>query len=168
MHAARILVVALGVLVAISNAAWAADPVQVFVDARDPAFMVVQGVAEGAADQARREMAGYATLEGVSLVAWNTFRQNAQALIAPHIVKNEYAGTSIVPGVVALLKTYPGRSFAVTWNGGLAVAFQDYQHAVSSYRKFSENAQAYEQSRPVEPAADPLNPQKHLAALLGR
>lgn len=150
------------------RAAGAADPVAVFIDGRDPAFLVVQGVAGDASDQARREMAGYATLAGVSLVPWNAFRQNAQTLIAPHIVKNEYPGTSTILGVVALVKAYPGEPFGITWNGGLAVSFQDYQYAVTTYKAFGANAQAYEQSRPRTPDADPVNPAKHIAALLAR
>lgn len=161
-------VVLLLAFMACPRAAWAADPVEVFVDGRDPAFLVVQGVAPDTAAQARREMAGYAALEGVSLVAWSAFVQNAQALIGPHIVKNEYAGAALVPSVVALIKTYPGRAFAVTWNGGLAVSFQDYQYAVRTYRDFTTDAQVYERSRPRDPGADPVNPQNHLATLLNR
>lgn len=164
----HICVVAVLIISAFARAAMAADPVDVFIDQRDPAFLVVQGVAADAPAQARREMAGYAALDGMALVPWSAFRQNAQALVTPHIVKNEYPGASTVLGLVALVKAYPGRSFALTWNGGLAVSFQDIQHAVTTFRAFSENAQAYEQSRPQTPGTDPVNPQNHLAALLDR
>lgn len=150
------------------RAAWAADPVEVFVDARDPAFVVVQGVAADASDLARREMAGYATLENVSLVPWDRFRQNAQDVLGPYIVRDDYPGASLVLSVVALVQTYPGRPFAVTWNGGLAVSFMDYQHAVSRYQIYSQSAEAYEQTRPVDPRQDPLNPANHMAELLQR
>jgi hypothetical protein len=159
---------ALLVSAALSHAAWAADPVEVFIDGRDPAFLVVQGVAADASDQAFSEMEGYATLDGVSMVAWNQFRENAESLLGAHIVKNEYPGASIVLGVVALVKKYPGRPFAITWNGGLAVAFQDYQHAVETYRAYLDNAQTYEQRRLETAQSDPLNPQNQLAALLDR
>lgn len=163
-----VFVAALSVIAAFPRAAWAADPVEVFIDGRDPAFVVVQGVAADAPDQAVSEMEGYATLDGVSMVAWKQFQKNAEGLIGPHIVKNEYPGASIVLGVVALVKKYPGRPFAITWNGGLAVAFQDYQHAVDTHKAFLENAQAYEQRRAQTPGDDPLNPQNQLAALLSR
>jgi len=147
---------------------WAADPVEVFLDGRDPAFLVVQGVAADTADLARREMAGYATLDGVSLVAWDSFRQNAQALMGPHVVKDEYPGSSTILSLIALVKAYPGRPFALTWNGGLAVSFQDYQYAVSTLQAYGENSEAYESSRLGDLEADPLNPENHLAVLLGR
>lgn len=164
----RTFVFALLAIAAFTPRAWAADPVEVFVDARDPAFVVVQGVAADAPPQARAEMAGYATLEGVALMSWNAFRQDAQSVFSPHIAKDEYPGSLIVPGMVALVKAYPGRPFAVTWNGGLAVSFQDYQHAVSTYQAYQENAEAYEASRPAEPEADPVDPVRHLTALLNQ
>lgn len=148
--------------------AWAADPVDVFVDARDPAFIVLQGVAADAPEQARREMAGYATLENVSLIPWDAFRTNALDYIAPYIVKDDYAQSSTILGVVALIKAFPGRPFAVTWNGGLAVSFQDYQYAVDTHRTFLADADVWEQTRPRESENDPLDPARNIAQLLGQ
>lgn len=157
---------ALCALVWLASSARAADPVEVFVDARDPAFVVVQGVAADTSDLARREMQGYAALEKVSLVPWAVFRQDAQEVLAPHIVRDDYPGASLALSIVALVRMYPGRPFAVTWNGGLAVSFMDYQDAVSRYRLFRQSSEAYEQSRPTDPRADSLNPANHMAELL--
>lgn len=168
LFAARTLAATVLVIVALARPAWAVDPVQVFIDGRDPAFLVVQGVAADTNDLARREMAGYATLEGVSLVPWDAFRQNAQALVGPHVVKDEYPGSSMILSLIALVKAYPGKPFAITWNGGLAVSFQDYQHAVTTFEAYGEDPEAYESSRADDPGADPLNPENHLTALLGR
>jgi len=165
---ARTVAAALLTLFACAAAARAADPVEVFIDARDPAFVILQGVAEDAPDLARREMEGYATLNGVSLVPWDAFRANAQALLAPYILRNDYPGQPTILGTVALVKAYPGRPFAVTWNGGLAVSFQDYQYAVESRRAFLDDAEAYERRRASPPADDPIDPARHLAALLGQ
>lgn len=166
--AARIVAAALLVIIAGPRVVWAADPIEVFIDGRDPAYLIVQGVAADTPDAAVQEMLGYATLDGVSLVGWDIFRQDAAALIAPHIVKEDYPGVSIVPSVVALIKTYPGRPFAITWNGGLAVSFQDYQHAADTHKAFLEDADAYERNRLQTLQVDPLNPQNQLAALLNR
>lgn len=164
----RTFVFALLAIAAAAPRAWAADPVEVFVDARDPAFVVVQGVAADAGPQARAEMEGYATLQGVKLVAWNAFRQDPQAVLGPYILKNEYPGSAVVISTVALVKAYPGRPFAITWNGGLAVSFHDYQHAVGTYQAYQEDADAYESSRPTDPKDDPLDPAHHLTALLSQ
>ena len=162
------VIVALGAAVVNAGTARAADPVEVFIDARDPAFVVVQGVAADAPELARREMAGYATLENVALLPWTEFRDGAGEVLGPHIVRDDYPGASLVLSVVALVRTYPGRPFAVTWNGGLAVSFMDYQHAVSRYQLYRQSVEAYEQTRPEDPRFDPLNPANHLAQLLQR
>ncbi len=164
----RTLTTALLMMIVCARVASAADPALVFVDARDPAFVVLQGIAQDASAQTRSEMTGYSTLEGVSLVTWSQFRQNAQAIIAPYVVKDEYPGASSILGVVALVKAYPGEPFGVTWNGGLAVTFHDYQYAVKTYKAFRADAQAYEESRPADPATDPVHPENHLAVLLKR
>lgn len=162
----RILFAVVSLLAASLGAAHAADVAEVFIDGRDPAFVVVQGVAADAPPLARQEMASYATLDNVSLVPWDAFRQEAEVLLKPHILKDEYPGAALALNIVALVKAYPGRPFAVTWNGGLAASFQDYQHAVSTYRAFQENAEGYERARPADPRLDPLNPANHLPGLL--
>lgn len=168
MHGlARLIVIAVLAVAVLTREATAADPVNVFVDGRDPAFLVIQGVAVNTDTRARQEMMGYAALENVSMVDWNTFRQNAKAIVAPHIIKNEYPQSSTVLGVIALVKAYPGQAFAITWNGGLAVSFQDYQYAVRTYKSFLADAGAYEERR-ANLQADPVNPEHHLAALLNR
>lgn len=168
MHGlARLIVIAVLAVAVLTREATAADPVDVFVDGRDPAFLVVQGVAVSTDARARREMIGYAALENVSMIAWSTFRQNAESIIEPHIIKNEYPQSSTLLGVIALVKAYPGRSFAITWNGGLAVSFQDYQYAVRTYKAYQADAKAYEDRR-ANLQTDPVNPQHHLAALLNR
>ena len=148
--------------------AHAAELVDVFIDGRDPAFVVVQGVAIGAPEAAKFEMRSYTALDGVLMVPWDDFRQNAQTILAPYVVKDEYPGSRTVLGVVTLVKDQPGTPFALTWNGGLAASFQDFQHAVSTFQAYSADPASYETSRPTDVAADPLFPDRQLQALLNR
>jgi len=143
------------------------DLVEVFIDARQPAYVIFQGVAESASPQARQEMAGYATLDGISLVAWAQFRASPQDYIAAGIVKNEYPGQNIAEGVLALLKAHPGRPIAITWNGGIATSFFDFQHAVEVYEAYLKDAASYENSRNQSTEDDPLNPEVQIKAMLG-
>jgi len=145
----------------------AEDLVEVFVDARQPAYVIYQGVAEGTAQIARQEMAGYATLEGVSLVPWADFSANVQAYIAPAIVKNEYPGGGTALGLLAMIKAQPGRPVAITWNGGIATSFFDFQHAVEVFERYLENEVGYENSRRQNAEDDPLNPDVQIKAMLG-
>ncbi len=166
MPSARLFFATAILVVVAVHTAQAAQLVQVFLDARNPAYVVIEGVAADTSDQARSEMAGYAALERVSLIRWDVFRKDAGAIIAPYVVKNDYPGTSSVLGVLTLIKMYPGKPFAITWNGGIATSFQDYQYAVKTYRDHAKDAHAYARSRPTDPAKDPLNPTRQMARLL--
>lgn len=149
--------------------AWAADDdlIQVFIDARDPAYVIFQGVAENTHPAARQEMEGYATLDKVSLVAWATFRDNAERLVSAGIVKAEYPPARTARGILALLKINPGRPFAITWNGGIAASFWDYQLAVELLESYQEDQARYERERRENVDGDPLNPELHLKDLQG-
>jgi len=141
--------------------------VDVFIDAREPAYVIYQGVSIDASPAARQEMVGYTGLEGVSMVTWAQFRRNVQNYVAAAIVKNEYPAKRTAPGLLAVLKAYPGRPVAVTWNGGMATSFFDFQHAVEVFADFQENASRYEQNRLDNAANDPLNPDIQIRVLLG-
>jgi len=167
-HALRLLVAVLLLSGLFARGVSAAELAEVFIDARDPAFVVVQGVAVDAPEAAKLEMRGYAALDRVEMLTWDTFRLNAQTLLGPYVVKNEYPGSRTVLGVLALVKAHPGKPFAVTWNGGLAASFQDFQYAVTTYEAFATDPDAYETKRSAERVADPLNPDRQLQALLNR
>lgn len=151
-----------------ARSAWAADAdlILVFIDARQDAYVVFQGVSQGTPAIARREMEGYATLDRVSLVAWDNFRENVETFVAAGIQKNEYPGRRTPLGILALLKAYPGRPFAVTWNGGIASSFFDFQHAVEVLEEYREDAEAYELRRSLDANEDPLSPDLQLKTML--
>jgi len=172
MNALRLFVLTVLVILASMagvRAVWAAngDLVEVFIDARQPAYVVFQSVAEDTPVLARQEMVGYAALEKVSLVPWIRFRDNVQSFIADGIVKNEYPNSRTALGILAILKSRPGRPVAITWNGGIAASFFDFQHAVQTYRAFQQDAERYERERRRDVADDPLNPELHLRMLQG-
>jgi len=143
------------------------DLVDVFIDARQSAYVIYQGVAEDTPAQALEEMAGYATLAGMSLVPWTQFRANPESYIRTGIVKNEYPGQRTAVGILAMLKAHPGRPIAITWNGGVATTFFDFQHAVETYEAYLENAADYESKRAQRTEDDPLNPAIQIKSMLG-
>jgi len=143
------------------------DLVDVFIDARQSAYVIYQGVAEDTSPQALEEMAGYATLAGMSLVPWTQFRANLESYITTGIVKNEYPGQRTAVGILAMLKAHPGRPIAITWNGGVATTFFDFQHAVETYEAYLEDAADYENKRAQRTEDDPLNPAIQIKSMLG-
>lgn len=143
------------------------DLIEVFIDARQEAYVVFQGVAQNTSGAARQEMAGYANLDNVSLVGWAQFRDNVDEFIAAGIVNNEYPGVRTGLGLLAILKSKPGRPVAITWNGGIATSFFDFQHAVDVFEDYQEDRAAYEKSRAENSENDPLNPDIQIRTLLG-
>ncbi len=149
------------------QAVLAADElIEVFIDARQPAYVTYQGVTANTSPLARREMAGYSSLDGVTLVSWDLFRDNVDAYIAAGIRINEYPKQRTAFGILALLKAKPGRPVAITWNGGIATSFFDFQHAVEVFEAFQENPVKYQQDRADGEFGDSLNPEVQVRAAL--
>lgn len=141
--------------------------IEIFIDARQPAYVVYQSVAADAPQAARDEMAGYAGLSGVTLVPWDVFRENVDRYIAAGMRINEYPQQRIALGILAVLKAHPGRPVAITWNGGIATSFFDFQHAVQAFEDFQENPVEYERKRAAGEYGDALNPERQIRAMLG-
>jgi len=150
------------------NSAKAAELIEIFVDARDPAYVVVQGVYDNTPQSAWKEMEGYAQLPNVKLVSWVNFRKKALAILAPYVRRDDYPNTQVIQGVLALLLKYPGRPFGVTWNGGIASTFFDYQTAAETWQSYQKDPKAYVKALPRKIADDPLHPANQLPGLLNQ
>ncbi|PCI39167.1 MAG: hypothetical protein COB46_09480 [Rhodospirillaceae bacterium] len=157
--------VAIFLTVLSTRAAFAGELVEVFIDARDPAYVVIQGVSSDTPQIAWQEMEGYAQLDKVQMMSWLIFRKDARTILSPYVKRNDYPNTQALMGVLTLLKKYPGRPFAVTWNGGVAVSFWDYQHAAQTLETFRSNPKGY---KPLTQEEDPVNPKNSLPGLLRR
>jgi len=146
-----------------TRAALAAEMVEVFIDARDPAYVVLQGINSDTPQGAWKEMEGYAQLDKVQLMSWPVFRKNARKVLGPYVLLNDYPRSQALMGVLGLVAKYPGRPFAVTWNGGVAITFFDYQHAAETLAAYVSNPKAH---KPLPPADDPVHPGNKVPALL--
>lgn len=142
-------------LVLIPNFVCARDTLitNVLVDQSDPAFTVYIGVTPELEPKVRP----YLRENGVSLVQWVKFRSGVDKFVNARISRNDYPAGGSVQGIVDLIQKYPGSQFGLTWNGGIAITFNDYQYAKKTFQ---------DQSRPASPATDPVNPAAHLPELL--
>ena len=95
-------------------------------------------------------------------------RREADQFVAAGQKRNDYPGIELTQGVLDLLQAYPSTPIGVTWNGGLAFTYNDYQHAKRMLEKFQQDPAAYEAERPKDRQRDPVHPLNHLDALLGR
>jgi hypothetical protein len=104
---------------------------------------------------------------GIEIVTWARFSADIEKLLAERVRKNEYPDWRVADGLMALLKEYPGTPIGLTWNGGIAFTYQDYEHSNKTYMTYTSNPDEYERNRPADPAGDPVHPSNHFGALLG-
>lgn len=141
-----------------------APPIElVMIDARQPAYTVLIGIPRENVEQVKKQPKE----DGVTLMSWKAFETDAETLIVKGIVKNDYPDIPLVKGISALLKLYPAMPFGVTWNGGVAVTYNDYKHAEKMYDLHQKSADEYEQKKPKDLASEPIHPENQFGALLG-
>lgn len=144
------------------------DPGLVLVDQSVPAYTVFLAIPIDAPDDKVEALsARIADNSSVSLMTWEEFQETKKMLFGSRIVSNDYPRSRALEGMTELLRRYPETPFGLTWNGGVAVTFSDYQHAEDAYQEFLADPDAYSNSRPEDPRADPVNPRWHFQPLLG-
>lgn len=129
----------------------------VVIDRREAAFTVFTGVSkETESEQLDKIKAQVAHKSGLMMMTWNEFGKNVNELAKSTMLRSDYPNYRVVEGIVCLVSNQPGTPWGLTWNGGIALTFRDYEHVRSAYRVFKENPTQY---RPVrDPRADPVNP----------
>lgn len=102
------------------------------------------------------------------LVSWRDFivnRDQAATYILKYIRYNDYDEVDIVAGMCALIDRLGGAPVGLTWSGGIALTYSDYQHAKRTYAAWSAAPSSHTRR---ERAADPVHPLNHLGPLLKR
>lgn len=135
----------------------------VLVEQREPAFTVFAGIPSGL-DKAKLEeiKAKVARDDKVSMLTWKQFTEKVKDYARAVIKRNDYPKFSVVHGLVCLVGTAPGAPWGLTWNGGIALTYNDYQYARRRYASYQADPGAYRPQR--DPRADPVNPGGHLPA----
>ena len=135
----------------------------VVVDQSEPAFTVFTGIPEDldegklAAIKEKTE-----STETRTLLPWAQFMNKIDGYIQSTVQHNDYPGYSIKKGLICLVRNAAGAPWGLTWNGGIALTYNDYQHARQSFAAFNADPTAY---RPIrEPGKDPVHPGGHLPA----
>lgn len=131
-----------------------------------PAYAVFTGVPRGKT-QALLEALPAEKRAGVRTYAWPAFRNEAQALLDSVVVRNEYPEVGLRQGLLELLAEHPGGTFAITWNGGIAITARDHAQAEGRLKAYRADPARYERERPRDRRSDALHPLNHLEPLLG-
>jgi len=144
------------------------DPPLVAIDRSETAYTVFLAVAKDASEEQLEQLRSRAAQEeAVELVTWAEFRRTRTKYLDSRIVHDDYPGSKVVEGIIELLRRYASTPFGLTWNGGVALTFNDYEHAKRIYKKYLSDPDEYAATRPKDPRRDPINPKAHFAPLLG-
>jgi hypothetical protein len=100
----------------------------------------------------------------LKLISWDQHLESQEHLRA-YIKLDDYGDVDTIGGLTALLDRAPGVPFGLTWSGGIAYTYSDYQHAKRTHAAYLTDPASHKRR---ERAADPVHPLNHLGPLLGR
>lgn len=167
MRSIRSTAFALGTALLFSTAAVAAELGQVVIDPADPYVTIYVALPKGMPEgEIQRITAKLSERKGAYIVDWSSFVANLEKHVNGRILKNEYQQYRIADGFVALLQKIPLTPIGLTWNGGVAITFNDYRHAQAMYQRYLKDPTVA--TRPADRRADPVHPANHIEPLLGR
>ena len=135
----------------------------VIIDQSEPAFIVFTGIPKNIDKKKLKEIRSKVSkLEKVSMLTWEQFLVSVNKYARSVVIRNDYPNTKIVDGLVCLVasKNGSGAPWGLTWNSGIALTFNDYQHARKTYKLYKTNPTSYEPIR--DSRRDPINPGGHL------
>lgn len=101
------------------------------------------------------------------ILKFEDFEKDKNKYIGNRIVKNDYEPSQVADGLVGLIIKFPLAPIGLTWNGGIAITANDYEHARQTYKEYVANPAGYEKTRNNDPKNDPNNPMNHMKILKG-
>jgi len=97
----------------------------------------------------------------VKIVTLQELKNNRDILVNRRILRKDYPESDVALGIIELINLEAKVPWGLTWNGGIALTYNDYRFAEKSYEKFKSDP-SY--AKPP-PQADPVNPKHHLKLL---
>lgn len=138
-------------------------PALVVVDQRDPSYTVFMPLAKDTpAEKLQKIKQKVASDDRTALVSWENFVKNATDYGKQTIKVNDYPNIDTVDGLTCLLgkKVAKNGMWGLTWNGGIALMYRDYERARKSYKKYLLDPSSHQAE--TDPRADPIYPNHHL------
>jgi hypothetical protein len=115
-------------------------PNLVIVDQTDNAYTVYTAIPADVLEEKLEEIKAQITQkEGVDIVSWQELQKSTDNYIKKRILKDEYPDSQVTEGIIELIKRFPGSPIGLTWNGGVAITYKDYQHAKETYTLLGQN-----------------------------
>jgi hypothetical protein len=131
----------------------------VVVDQSEPAFVVFTGIPK-TIDKAQFERikAQVAGKETLTMLTWEQFVSGVDEYAQSVMLRDDYPDVDAVDGIVCLVASENGTGapWGLTWNGGIALTFNDYQHVRRTYESYQADPESYKPIR--DSRGDPVNP----------
>lgn len=131
----------------------------VVIDQGEPAFILFASIPKGIdKEQFEKLKMDVSNRETLTMLTWQQFLESVNEYARSVIIRNDYPNIRIVDGIVCLIasKKGTGAPWGLTWNGGIALTFGDYQHAKRTYESYKADPAVY---KPIRgPRRDPVNP----------
>ena len=135
----------------------------VVINQSEPAFIVFTGIPKNIDEKKLEEIKlKVSSREKLKMLTWERFLESVNEYARSVMLRNDYPNIRIVDGLVCLVasKQGTGAPWGLTWNGGIALTFNDYQHARRTYESYKANPASYKPIR--DSRRDPVNPEGHL------
>jgi hypothetical protein len=135
----------------------------VLVDQSEPAFIVFRGIPadidKGQLEKIQKEVS---SRKALAMLTWQQFLERINEYARLVILRNDYPNVRIVDGIVCLVawKESAWAPWGLTWNGGIALTYNDYKHARRTYEAYKADPASHKPIR--DPRVDPVNPGGHL------
>ena len=131
----------------------------VVIDQNEEAFTVFTGIPKHIdKDELERIKQKVSERETLIMLTWEQFLETIDEYARSVIRVNDYPNVRIVDGIVCLVasKQGSGAQWGLTWNGGIALTRNDYNHARRTYESYKANPASYKPTQ--DPRSDPVNP----------
>lgn len=134
-------------------------PDYVAINTSEQAFTVYYGFQKS---QLKTSLEDFKLKTQMRVLSIEELEKSSDTLVKNRIVRNDYPEHDAVGGILKLIKAgFSGDGLGLTWNGGIALTYNDFQHAKKSYEKYrKENTW-----KKLDPQLDPVNPAHHLRLL---
>jgi hypothetical protein len=135
----------------------------VVVDQLEPAFIVFTGIPKTIdKEQLERIKAQVAGRDTLIMLTWEQFIAKVDDYAQSVMLRDDYPDVDVVDGIVCLVASENGTGapWGLTWNGGIALTFNDYQHVRRTYKLYKADPASYKPIR--DSRRDPVNPEGFL------
>lgn len=101
----------------------------------------------------------------IDIYKWADFVPLSVEITDAFVIHDDYEYPILVPGLIAVLRSYPLMEISVTWNKGIAFTMRDYILAEEFFERYSEDAEEYHRTKvPYDYTHNPIG---HFQGLLG-